>query len=324
MTNGNDLFIGLDLGGTSLKFGLGTRDGRILWKDRKPSEADKPQEVIFNVFYAAIDELLEKAKEHQGKVVAIGCGSPGAVDYDHGRLKGNTPNFVYWGNADIRGHIQPKYNIPVWADNDANVMAWAETCQGAAKGYKNVLAFTLGTGIGGGVVIDGQLFRGVNFAGAELGHMSIQWNGRPCNCGGRGCVERYASATGMVQTYVEKIAAKVAARTTELTKDIDTIYIFKKAKEGEKEALETIEETCDCLGTALASFINIFNPEIIVVGGGVADAGEEFMTKIWKATTCRAMKPGLDNLKFSHASMGNDAGIVGAISLAVEAFDRKR
>ncbi len=316
MNSTKDFFIGFDLGGTFIKYALGNSDAQLLIKGKKPTGADQPKEAIFAVIFQAIDELISQAQKLGGRVVAIGFGSPGAVDFDHGRLMGNTPNIADWGDADIRNTIESRYGIPVWADNDANLMTLAETRQGAAKGLKHVIALTLGTGIGGGIIIDGKLHRGVNYAGAELGHITIKYDGVPCNCGGIGCIEQYASAPAMVRHYLEKIAqsGKSAPHT------VTTETIFRRAKEGEPEAAATIDETCEYLGAALASLLNIFNPQIIVIGGGVADAGDEFIKKIWKATARRAMPPSLVGLKLVRAELGNDAGMVGAIDLAAEMY----
>jgi glucokinase len=313
-------FIGLDLGGTFLKYALASESGAVLVKSKRPSQGTQKKEAIFACIFAAIDELVQEAENRNLSIEAIGMGSPGAIDYDHCRLLGNTPNLPDWGDADIRREVAKKYPYPIWADNDANVAALAEVRQGAAKGHKYVIAITLGTGIGGGVVIDDQIFRGSHYAGAELGHMSIDYNGLPCGCGGLGCIEAYASAPAMVRNYVGKL--NKAGITVPAV--VNTELIFSQAKKGETAAIQVIDETCEYLGAALASFTNIFNPEIFVIGGGVADAGDEFMTRIWNAMAKRAMKAPLRNAKLVRAKLGNDAGVVGAISLAIDAVANQK
>ncbi len=308
-------YIGLDLGGTFLKYALASENGAILVKAKRPSQGAHKKEDIFANIFAAIDELAEEAKKRSLKIEAIGMGSPGAIDFDHCRLLGNTPNLPDWGDAEIRKEVSKRYAFPIWADNDANVAALAEVRQGAAIGHKYVIAITLGTGIGGGIVIDDQIFRGSHYAGAELGHSSIDFNGLPCGCGGIGCIEAYASAPAMVRNYVGKLNKSSSAVPT----IVNTELIFSQAQKGEPAAIQVIDETCEYLGAALASFTNIFNPEIIVIGGGVADAGDEFLARIWNALVKRAMKAPLRNLKLVRAKLGNDAGVVGAISLAIDA-----
>ncbi|MBN2410332.1 ROK family protein [candidate division KSB1 bacterium] len=314
MSSDKEFVIGLDLGGTFLKYALGTPEGNLLVTKKRSSKGHEAKEEIFGVIFKAIDELLEKAKVLGGKVIAIGFGSPGAINFETGTQIGETPNLPQWIDSDIRGEIENRYNIPVWADNDANVMAFAESRMGAARGYKYLIALTLGTGIGGGILLNNEIFRGANYAGAELGHVSIDFNGPQCNCGGRGCIERYASATGMVQNY--------CAKKNIDKKNVNTELIFERAREGEPEAVQTIEETCNCLGAALASMVNMFNPEIIVIGGGVAEAGDGFIEKIKKAVQARAMGPALRNLELVKAKLDNKAGMVGAICMAAEMYKK--
>jgi len=304
----------MDLGGTFLKYALGTPDGKLLIIRKMRSKGQEGKEKIFEVIFEAIEELLEEAKELGGKVIAIGFGSPGAINFETGKQIGATPNLPQWIDSDIRGEIEKRFAIPVWADNDANVMAFAESRQGAAKGYNYMIALTLGTGIGGGIILNNEIYRGANYAGAELGHVSIDYNGPHCNCLGRGCIERYASATGMVQNYISKKNID--------KKNVNTELIFARAEEGEPEAIKTIDETCDYLGAALASMVNMFNPEIIVIGGGVAEAGEEFIQKIKKAVELRTMRPALLNLELVKAKLDNKAGMVGAICLAAEMYKK--
>lgn len=311
-----EFFAGLDLGGTFLKYAIGTADGAIVKRGKKPSRADEAGEKVFQVIFAAIRELENEAKKRHGNLRAIGIGSPGAIDFDRGRLIGTTPNIAHWANADIRGTVEKEVSIPVWVDNDANIMALAESRKGAAKGYQNVICATLGTGIGGGILIGGELYRGSHYAGSEIGHMMIVHDGLPCNCGGRGCFEKYASAPAMVRHYISSMnkSGKPVAD------NVSTFAIFQNANKGEPEANEAIDKTLGYLGTGFASLVNIFNPEILVVGGGVADAGEDFIARIHHAIEERAMKPALKGLKVAKAQLGNDAGFVGGISLAAEMF----
>ncbi len=318
MSNGTDFYAGLDLGGTFLKYAYGTADGKILKKDKKPSRADKSQQDVFNVIFQAIEELQREAEQQGGRIAAIGVGSPGAIDFERGRLIGSTPNIAHWTNADIRGQIEGKFNIPVWADNDANIMAFAESRCGAAQGCKNVIGATLGTGIGGGILIDGEIYRGTNYAGAEIGHMMIVHDGLECNCGARGCFEQYASAPAMVRHYV----TLMKARGKSVPEKVNTVAIFARAENGDPEANEAIDITLGYLGTGFASLVNIFNPEVLVVGGGVAEAGEEFIARIQQAIEQRAMKPALRGFRVARAQLGNDAGFVGGMSMAAEMLQK--
>jgi glucokinase len=319
MASEQEFFIGIDFGGTFVKYALFSGNDRsLMFRDKTSSKADQSQEVIFGVLYDIIDELQDKAQQNGGKVVAIGMGSPGAIDFNQGKLIGSTPNIPDFTNADIRGKLKDRFDLPVWVDNDANLMALAESREGAAKGAANVIALTLGTGIGGGIIIDSQVYRGSFFAGAEIGHMTINLEGPPCNCGGKGCIERYASATAMVHNY----RTKLQGHALKIPEHINTIMIFDQAEKGQQEAIDTINETCRYLGAALANLVNIFNPEFIVLGGGVSQAGPPFLEQISSELHRIAMPASAQDVKIVQAHLGNDAGIIGAMRLAFDQYQK--
>ena len=249
------------------------------------------------------------------KIISIGVGSPGSIDFEKGQLLGTTPNLPNWTNAPIKRLIEEKFNIPTWADNDANVMALAEARIGAGKGYKNILCLTLGTGIGGGILVNNQVLRGEHFSAAEVGHIIVVHNGKRCNCGNKGCLEAYTSAPAMVKRYEKKLKRLGLAYDIN---QLSTEFIFDKAKNNEGLAREIIDETCAYLGTGIASIANIIDPEIVIIGGGVAEAGNEFIQQIEKEVKEYSIKSIMQHLKVVRANMGNDAGIVGAILLAAE------
>lgn len=308
------LFIGLDLGGTNLKYGVGDRKGNILIKKIRPSQAQESVDKIFENFYIAISELQQEAGD---EILGIGIGTPGSVDFDKGQLIGKTPNIPHWTDAPIKKTIEDRFHIPVWVDNDANVMALAEARVGAAKGYAYALCLTLGTGIGGGIILENKVYRGSTFSAAEVGHITIKMNGKRCNCGNIGCFEIYASAPAMINRYRRKL------RRNGLLYDnnkLTTEFIFQKATEHEAFAIETINETCDYLGAGITSLINVLNPQVVVIGGGVANAGEAFIERIEQVVRQRGMKANSQHLKVVKATLGNDAGIVGAIMLAAECY----
>jgi len=312
-----DLFIGLDLGGTNLKYALGTEDGEIIIKLSRPSQADQSQEKIFENIFASVYELQEEADKRKEKIVAIGVGSPGSIDFEKGQLRGNTPNLPNWTEALIKKTIEEKYDLPTWADNDANVMALAEARKGAGKGHKNILCLTLGTGIGGGILINNQVLRGEHYSAAEVGHIIIEHNGKRCHCGNKGCLEAYTSAPAMVTRYRKKL--KRLGLAYDINK-LSTEFIFEKAKMNEGLAQETINETCEYLGAGIASISNVIDPEVVIIGGGVAEAGDEFIQQIEKSVKQFSIKAITQHLKVVRAQMGNDAGIVGAILLAAENY----
>jgi len=315
-----ELFIGMDLGGSFIKYAIGDRQGNLLYADKKPSRADQSQDTIFSVIYSIVDDLLMHQERLHGQIVAIGFGSPGSVDFEHGRLIGATPNINDWTDADIRGRLEARYGLPTWVDNDANVMALAEARVGAARGKANVIALTLGTGIGGGILIAGEVYRGSDYAGAELGHMSINFLGPKCNCGNFGCIEQYASAPAMLRLYGQKLHEQNLPVPVELS----TFLLFEQVASGQAAAVETVQEVCAYLGYALANLVNIFNPDVIVIGGGVADADIDLMQQIEKVMKQRALPPAVRHVQVKRAELGNRAGQVGAIMLAADAYAAQR
>ncbi|MDZ7262865.1 MAG: ROK family protein [candidate division KSB1 bacterium] len=309
------LYIGLDLGGTNLKYALGDERGTIITKSMRPSQAQESREKIFENMFLAVEELLKIAKQKAERVAAIGVGSPGSVDFEKGQLIGPTPNIKAWTDAPIKETLEARFHIPVWADNDANVVAIAEARLGAGKGLKHLVCLTVGTGIGGGIIIDGQIYRGENYTAAEIGHMSIEVAGKKCNCGGIGCLEVYTSAPAMVERYREKLEKTSQPWPEE---KLSTELIFERMKAGDILALETLNETCDYFGAGIASVVNVLNPQAVIIGGGVAEAGEEFIGRVREVVKRRAMKAATKNLQILKAQLGNDAGVVGAILIAAE------
>ncbi|MCR4438216.1 MAG: ROK family protein [bacterium] len=308
------LIIGLDLGGTFLKSALGDMKGRLLQKGKRPSEATAPADVIFENMFAAVEELLVAAEQYGGVVQAVGVGSPGVIDVHRGRLVGQSPNLPHWANVEIAGRMACHFGLPTFADNDANLMTLAEVTVGAAKGCRHVVCLTVGTGIGGGLYLNGEIYRGNHFAGAELGHTLVEFNGRPCPCGGRGCLEQYASAPATVREYT----ARLQQAGKPVPSEVDAKLVFERAKLGEPEAVAAVELTSQYLGAGIASFANALNPEMVVIGGGVADAGPFFIDRVAQAVRERAMPTAWKGLQIRPAELGNDAGVIGAILLAAQ------
>ena len=196
-------------------------------------------------------------------------------------------------------------------------MALAEARIGAGKKFKNILCLTLGTGIGGGILINNQVLRGEHFSAAEVGHIIIVYNGIRCNCGNKGCLEAYTTAPAMVKRYQKKMKRFGIANDTN---ELNTEYIFEKASRNDGLAKETITETCQYLGAGIASISNIIDPEVVIIGGGVSEAGDSFIKQIEEQVRQYSVKSITQNLKVVKAQMGNDAGIVGAILLAAENY----
>jgi glucokinase len=319
MENKRDrIAVGVDLGGTSIKYALVDLDGRIYHESQRVTNSEAQSSDILKNIKDAIVEMKNYAHNLGYPIAAVGLGSPGCVDFKTGFLMGASPNFRHWKNVPIAEKLRSMVNLPVFVDNDANLMALGEARYGAGIGAKNIICITVGTGIGGGIIIDGKLYRGFASAGAELGHMSIVADGLPCNCGGKGCLEQYASASAIIRTF-KKYSSHDASKNEDKTLDVK--YIFELYKKGDSTAAKAIKECTHYLGIGLANFINIFNPELIIVGGGVAEAGNVFINMLREVAFAYAMDKPKENVKIVPAKLGNKAGFLGAISFAFERMD---
>lgn len=316
----NKYFIGVDLGGTNIKFGIVSEKGEILHKGMFSAQANLGRDAILHNINKAIEESLAFARKKKIKIKGIGVGSPGTVNLETGKIEGSCPNLPQMVNVNLKKWLSRYFEFPIFADNDANLMALAESKFGSAKGYKDALCITLGTGIGGGIILDGKLFHGSNFAGAEFGHMTICYNGLKCRCGGIGCLEMYASAPGMVRDAIKFLRRDRKSIIHKLIKrDLDrltTELIFEAERKGDALASDIINQSCAYLGAGIASAINLLNPQIVVIGGGVSEGGNNFIQRIEKEVKRRAFPTTTKNLKIVKAKLGNKAGFIGAAMLA--------
>jgi glucokinase len=314
-----EYYIGVDLGGTNIKFGIVSEKGVILHKGMLPVQSRLGREAILNNINRAVFQSLDIAEKKKIKIKGIGVGSPGTVNLDTGKIEGSCPNLPQMVNVGLKQWLSGYFDLPIHADNDANVMALAEHKFGAAKNYEYVLCLTLGTGIGGGIILDDELFHGSNYAGAEFGHMSICYNGRKCHCGGIGCLEMYASAPAMIKETKKILHADKRSIIHRLIKgNLDKLtpkIIFEAERKGDAVATSIIDQTCIYLGVGIASAVNLLNPQVVVIGGGVSEGGNNFIKRIEKQVKKRAFPSATKNLKVVKAQLGNDAGFIGAALL---------
>ncbi len=309
--------IGIDIGGTTIKGGLVDKNGKIIYKtDRKTSQELGIEHFLSTVKELTI-ELLLLAKQDQLQVKGIGIGVPGVVNNNLGTID-------YACNLDFENVELKKYlsdiNIPVQLSNDANVACLAEQKFGAAKGRKNVILLTLGTGVGGGVVINNKLFEGVDGKGAELGHAVIVSDGVKCGCGRNGCFESYASATGLIRMTKEAMKKDKSSKMWEFCgkslEKVDGLTAFECAKLGDKAANEVVDLYIKYLGEGILNYCNIFRPNCVVLGGGISNQKEYLINKLVKY--CEDRHYGYKNspkVEILIATLKNDAGIIGAAHL---------
>lgn len=313
-----NVYIGVDVGGMSIKVGAVKDNGEIIFRNNSVTDSSK-----VDLFLEDIDKTIEKVVvevKDKYEIKGIGIGIPGLVDNDEGTIL---------KMANIQGQkvkLRDKllhYNLPIYLSNDANVATLAEQRFGVAKGYNDVILITLGTGVGGGIVINGKLYEGHKGKGAELGHVMLKYGGRQCGCGRKGCLEAYASASAllnltreyltaskntMMWDYVEHDMNKISGRTS-----------FECAKKGDPYANKLIDEYITYLGEGLIDFCNIFRPEVIVIGGGISNQGDYLKDKLQNYLEKEHYGYiGAPRTEVMIAKLKNDAGIVGAASLFME------
>jgi glucokinase len=305
--------IGVDLGGTKMLIGVLDADSNVLWESREASTGQTEEELV----ELLVREIGEARAACPG-AGAVGLGIPATIDHDRG-IAISAVNLPL-DNLPIRELVGERTGLPVFVDNDANVAALAEHLQGAARNAENAVMLTVGTGIGGGLILDGEVYRGASGAGAELGHTVIEMDGPRCqgNCPGRGCVETLASGTAVGRegrTAAERDPGSVLGRMLADGRQIDGRAVTEAALSGDADARAVFELIGRRLGVALTSFANIFEPEVIVIGGGVIGAGDLLLEPARRELQARALPP-MNRTPVLAAELGSDAGMIGAAAMA--------
>jgi glucokinase len=295
--------IGVDVGGTKILAAVVARTGAIEARLERPTDT-RSQDGLLSELDAAVEELRAEHPE----IAAIGFGLPSRIDQRAGRAIASVN--IPLQNFDIRDRMARRHGIPVAIDNDANAAAIGEWHAGAAKGARHVVMLTLGTGVGGGLILDGRPYRGATGGGAELGHVVVEYEGPLCACGGRGHLEAVAAGPAADRAARELYGPEANAHD-----------LVRRAKEGEAEAIRSLAEIGGRLGAGIASFLNIFEPELVVIGGGFAAAGELLLAPARKVVSREALQPIPETARVVLAELGPDAGVIGAAVIAFEALD---
>ncbi|MDO5141456.1 MAG: ROK family protein [Eubacteriales bacterium] len=304
--------LGIDLGGTSVKAALCEEHGKVLAKKSIPTRADDAETLCADMKQIALS-LCRGMGVSLAQITGIGIGAPGSVDKASCTLKFG-PNL---GLRDVcfAEAFLPEFHCAVRIENDANCAALGEATVGAARDAKNMLMVTLGTGVGGGIIIDGKLYTGSNGIAGEMGHLVIREDGEPCGCGRKGCLEAYASATAFVKFAERALAAGRESSLQAQAGHLDAKQICDAVDAGDPLACELFEQYCKDLSCGLASYINIFQPECIVLGGGLAGYGEKLLEPLRRLTLSQTFRADANDTELVCASLGNDAGMIGAAML---------
>lgn len=303
--------IGVDLGGTSIKYALVDEKGNIHFENTIPSNGDISKDAVVSQLLKAVEDVSKFAKNNNKEIVGVGIGTPGIIDNTERIVLGGAENIKGWENLHLADLIEEKTSLFVTVANDANTMGIGETIYGAGEGFKNVVFVTVGTGIGGAVIIDGKLFNGFDNRGTELGHVPLIVDGKPCNCGSIGCLEVYASTSALVESFSERYKG---------SQEVDGRLIVKLFKENDPLAVEMLEQHCNYLGHGISGIINTFSPQRVIIGGGLSEAGDFYIEKVRKYAFKYAMDECAVNTEVISAKLGNKAGYIGA---AAEVFSKR-
>ena len=314
-----EYFVGIDIGGTNSKIGILNSDGDILKSTSIKTESIEGVDYTLNKIWGTVLELSDELDISRDMIKGIGMGIPGPV-IDQKKV-GFFANFPWEKNINISEKMEEISGIKTRLDNDVNVIALGETLYGDGKVYSKSVTIALGTGVGGGIFIDGKLISGATGAGGEIGHMKLEKEGKVCGCGQKGCFEAYASATGVIREALSRLQIN---KNNELYRLIDgdlnkleAKHVFDAAKKGDKFSLEIVDYVSEYLAMGIGNVLNIINPEVIILSGGVALAGDILLDKVKEKLPNYALGITIENLQIKLGQLGNDAGIKGASALTI-------
>jgi len=317
--NKDSYIVGVDVGGTKIAAGLVNREAQVVARTVLPTPGDDDMNIVLDQIYQSIDETLNKSSVDRRDIVGIGVVTPGPLDPQTGVLF-HAPNIPALKNVPILKLVQTRFGLPTVVDNDANAAGLAEALVGAGAGYRYVLYVTVSTGIGTGVVIDQEIYHGRHGAAGEGGHVTIDYNGPLCACGRRGCIEAYASGTALTRRTLERLKTTPApSKIVELVagdvSQVTPVVVSQAARQGDELALELVHEIGKYLGIWLGGMINLLDPDIIIIGGGLSSIGDLLFTVIRETVPHYTLNPFVGNIRIVPAQLLNNVGILGAAAL---------
>ncbi len=321
MTEPLPLYGAIDLGGTKLRALVADLDGRVYGQDIRPSQTDEGLDAVVSRMVESLTAAAEQAGAGLADLKGAGVASPGAVDVNRGVVP-SAPQLPGWHEVPLVEIMSRRLGLEVWLENDATAAALGEHTFGGGRGSRHMLYLTVSTGVGGGIIIDGKLYRGASGSAGELGHVMIDAHGPPCGCGARGCLESFASGTAIARRGEELVAGGESQVLAELRQREGwvTAEMMKRAVDlGDVASREAFRQAGHYLGIALASYVNIFNPEVILIGGGVARAGDLLMGQARTTMQALAMSQPLKDVRLDLGELGDRAGLLGMIARLREA-----
>jgi len=314
------VIVGVDLGGTFVKTAIVSEERTVLAKDSRPTGADAGPDHVMAVMASAVQDLLKQSGLSSSDVIAVGFGAPGPMNWQTGVVY-SPPNLPGWSNVPLADAMSMRLGgVPCFVDNDANCACYGEFWMGAGRGTESMVVLTLGTGVGGGVVVFGKLLRGIDGTAGELGHLKVQRDGRPCGCKGRGCLESYASVSGMVRTALDALEQGQTSVLREMcgedSNNLTGKMIFDAAQQGDSVARWVFEETATWLGLGISSIVNYQNPEKVVLCGGMIAAGDLLFDPVYRTMRANSFEVPGRRCEIVPAGLGSDSGVLGAAGCA--------
>lgn len=309
--------IGIDIGGTKIAAGIVDSEGLVLHK-KSYSTPNKTSTEILKLLGDIVTALESYAYSKKIDIHGIGVGSAGQIDFKNGTVLSGTDNIRNWNNIKLVDFLRKFTSTPIYLDNDANAFAAAEYLLGNGKGSNSLVCITIGTGIGGGVILDGKILHGEWGGASELGHMTVDINGPNCNCGSKGCIETYSSGTGIANRMKEKLKTTKTVFTGDLAfinENLDVITskeVFQLYQSGLDEATEVIDTAVEALSYGVINFIHLFNPSKIVFGGGVLEKNKWLLNSIKEQVKSKGMSALVDSCELVFSGLGYDSGLIGA------------
>ncbi len=314
--------VGVDVGGTNIRAGVITRDGRKLGEGRRPARAQEGLAVTQQMIIETVEDAIRSAGVARAELIGIGMGVPGRHNSAEGVVL-YSPNFAGWTNVQLLAPIAAQFGVSTFMRNDVKTASMGEYYFGAGRGHRHIVMITLGTGIGGSLIADGRLMLGSGEGFAEVGHMTVAPTGRLCGCGNQGCWEAMAGRDAIIERAWRALQSGRPSVLGDLTgfdhTKITPALVAKAAQDGDLLAKEVLEETGTWVGLGVANLIQLYNPEVFIIGGGIAQAGDLLFSTIQRTVNWRARMVPANTVKIVPAALGDDAGIFGGAVLALEA-----
>lgn len=307
----NGRYLAVDIGGTAVKIGLVDQEGNFLHTAEYPVAFDDYETPILDTVIASCGIFMEEFDEDDVPLLAIGVSATGSINTVKGTVDGSAGQVKNWKGSRIKERMEERFPVPVYVLNDANAAALGEVWLGAAKGKRNVVAVTIGTGVGGGIIVNSQLLLGESGFAGEIGHITILYGGRECPCGNTGCLEEYASMTALVRQVRQEIEAGRLEGIP--AKEVNGRRIFQEIRNGNKEMERITDQWIGVVAAGITGFVHIFNPETVIIGGGVSSQQELFIDKVRQRAFARMHPEFAPNLEIVAAKLANNAGMAGAV-----------